>query len=67
MTPIGEHVQVNKINLHIQLIINCCTGLQLAHQDSWMHMQKVFPENRLLGHQRTIEGTMFFQRQYLMS
>ena len=30
-------------------------------------MRQVFPENRLLGHQRNIEGTVFFQRQYLMS
>ena len=30
-------------------------------------MRKVFLENRLLGHQRNIEGTVFFQRQYLMS
>jgi hypothetical protein len=60
-------VQVSEIILYIQLITHCRTGLQLALQNSWMHMRNVFLENRLLGHQRNIEGTVFFQRQYLMS
>jgi hypothetical protein len=32
-----------------------------------MHMRKVFQANRLLGHLRNIEATVFFQRPFLMS